>query len=159
MHHGSPMPCLDLGYWGSLGSYVCANIGPLFFFCLFTRLRATFLGICRALSIAESSKIFGYPLSMSCFLISKSLWSLFSGSLQILIILMLNPEGMAFLVWARWHELVCVQRLEEGNRINTSLSSREFPSSTHDIHPKNQRQVFYCIPSTQVIVQPYFIYK
>ena len=40
MHHGSPMPCLDMGYWGSLGSNVCVNIGPLVFFCLFTCFRA-----------------------------------------------------------------------------------------------------------------------
>ena len=90
---------------GSLGSYVCANIVPLVFFCLFTRVTATYLGIFGALSIAESIKRLGYPLSISCFLISWSLWSTFSGSLQILIILMLNPKGMAFLVWAGRHEL------------------------------------------------------
>ena len=77
MHHGSPMPCLDLGYWGSVGSYVCANIGPLVIFCIFTRLTANFLGICRALSIAESIIIFGYPLSMSCFLRCCCRWSFF----------------------------------------------------------------------------------
>ena len=91
MHHDYPMPCLILGNWGEHWVIcVCENIEPLVFFWLFIRLKATFLGICQCLSIAESSKRLGYPLSMSCFLISWSIQSLFSGSLQILIIIMLR---------------------------------------------------------------------
>ena len=70
MHHGSSMPCLDLGHWGEPWIICVCKYMVLEFFCLFTGLKATFLGICQALSIAESSQIMGYPLSMSCFLIS-----------------------------------------------------------------------------------------
>ena len=124
MHHGSPMPCLDLGHWGEPWVICVSKYRALSFFSLFTRLQATFLGICRALSIAESSKRLGYPLSMSCFLISWSLLSLFSGSLQILIILMLNPKGMAFLVWAGWHELGNKYWFLSVSFLNKSVSMR-----------------------------------
>ena len=90
MHHCSLMPCLDLGHRGEPWVICLCKYRALGFLFPVTHLTATFLGICQALSIAESSKRLGYPLSMSCFLISWSLWSLFSGSLQIIIILMLN---------------------------------------------------------------------
>ena len=82
---------------GSLESYVCANIGPLVFFSLFTCLEATFLGICQALLIVESSKRLGYPPFMSCFLISCGLWSPFSGSLHIQKYRYVGLPGSTFL--------------------------------------------------------------
>ena len=118
------MPCLDLGHLGEPWVICVCKYRALDFFCLFTRLKASFLGICQALSITESRKTLGYPQFMSCFLISWSFWSPFSGSLQILIILILNPKWMAFLAWAGWYELGNKYWFLSLSLLNKSVSKR-----------------------------------
>ena len=72
------------------------NAGLLFVCCLDTLLTASNLGMALALAMAPSNMPGLYCLAMSISFNSMNLWSLVSGSMQILLILILRENGIEF---------------------------------------------------------------
>ena len=79
---------------GSRGSNMTTNADRLFVCCLDTLLSASYLGMALALAMAPSIMPGLYSLVMSISFNSMNLWSLVSGSMQILLILIQRENGI-----------------------------------------------------------------